>query len=67
MSSAVTWVQKGIDPDLCHLHHLFTAFRKMLLRREVVTRYRCRRAAAACLADPKISVTEKFLVHEAPL
>lgn len=63
--STVTWVEKGIDPDPFLPHHLFIAFRNTLLHREAVTKYR--RAAAAWLADPKISVTGKFLVHETPL
>lgn len=60
-------VQKGIDPDPCLPNHLFMAFRGTGLCSDAVTTCTYRRAASVWLANPKISVTEKFLVNEAPL
>lgn len=59
--------KRGTDPDPCLSNHLFMAFRGTVLCSDAVTTCRCRRAASVCLADPKISDTEKFLVNEAPL
>lgn len=56
-----------MDPDSRLPNHLFMAFRGTVLCSDAVTTFRCTRAASVWLADPEISVTEKFLINEAPL